>query len=134
VKIYGTLHIVAADSAQRPRIVFEDGVQVGHVVTMVVGREIVLEAGAGIASNCFITDGEATSAQVTLDAFAAEQPGNFSPVRIGARAWIGRGSSILRGVTIGEAAVVGAGSVVVNDVPAFSTAMGNPARVVRKNS
>ena len=40
-------------------------------------------------------------------------------------------SIILTGVTIGEGAVIGPGSVVVNDIPAWSVAVGNPARVIR---
>jgi len=46
-------------------------------------------------------------------------------------AWIGAGSIILPGVTIGENAVVGAGSIVTRDVPAYSVAVGNPARVLK---
>lgn len=40
---------------------------------------------------------------------------------------------IMKGVTIGEGAIIGVNSVVVNDIPAYSVAMGNPARVVVKN-
>jgi len=39
----------------------------------------------------------------------------------------------LKGVTIGEGAIIGVNSVVVTDIPAYSVAMGNPARVVFKN-
>jgi acetyltransferase-like isoleucine patch superfamily enzyme len=46
-------------------------------------------------------------------------------------AWIGAGSIILPGVTIGRNAVVGAGSVETKNIHAFSIAVGNPARVVR---
>jgi len=42
--------------------------------------------------------------------------------------WIGGGAIILRGVSIGDDAVIGAGSVVTRDVPAGVTAFGNPAR------
>lgn len=45
--------------------------------------------------------------------------------------WIGAGTIILPGVTIGENAVVGAGSVVTKDVPAFTIVVGNSARVLR---
>lgn len=45
---------------------------------------------------------------------------------------IGSNATILPGVIIGEHAMVGAGSVVVRDVPSYSTVVGNPARVVRK--
>jgi acetyltransferase-like isoleucine patch superfamily enzyme len=45
---------------------------------------------------------------------------------------IGSGSTILANVTIGENALVGAGSVVTKDVPANTIVAGNPARVLRK--
>jgi acetyltransferase-like isoleucine patch superfamily enzyme len=55
-----------------------------------------------------------------------------TPIHIGANVWIGFDCCILPGVTIGEGAVVGARSVVAADVPAYSVAVGNPARVIRK--
>lgn len=54
------------------------------------------------------------------------------PVRICRRAWIGAGSTILQGVTVGENAVVGAGSVVTKDVEPDTIVAGNPARLIRK--
>ena len=56
----------------------------------------------------------------------------IKPVRICRRAWIGQNAFILKGVTIGEGAVVGVNSVVVSDIPPYAVAMGNPARVVVK--
>lgn len=53
------------------------------------------------------------------------------PIRICARAWIGAGASILPGITVGENAVVGAGSIVTRDVPANAIVAGNPARFIR---
>ena len=55
-----------------------------------------------------------------------------APVLIGDDAWIGCQSIILRGVTIGEGAIVGAGSVVSGDVPPYTIVAGNPARIVRE--
>jgi acetyltransferase-like isoleucine patch superfamily enzyme len=52
-------------------------------------------------------------------------------VRIGAHAWIGLGSIVMKGVTVGDGAVVAAGSVVTSDVPARAIVAGNPARQVR---
>jgi acetyltransferase-like isoleucine patch superfamily enzyme len=46
--------------------------------------------------------------------------------------WIGVNSTILKGVTIGEGSVVGAGSVVTKDVPPWTIVAGNPARVIRE--
>ena len=54
------------------------------------------------------------------------------PVKIDDDVWIGAGSTILRGVSIGCASIVGAGSVVTSDVPPHTIVAGNPARIVRK--
>jgi acetyltransferase-like isoleucine patch superfamily enzyme len=54
------------------------------------------------------------------------------PVRIGSNVWIGFESCILPGVTIGDGSVIGARSVVSEDVPANCVMAGNPARVVRR--
>jgi maltose O-acetyltransferase len=50
------------------------------------------------------------------------------PVRIGRNVWIGGGAIVLPGVTVGDDAIIGAGSVVTRDVPAGATVVGNPAR------
>ncbi|NJN11912.1 MAG: acyltransferase [Richelia sp. RM2_1_2] len=54
------------------------------------------------------------------------------PVYISDKSWIGFNSIILKGVTIGEGAIVGAGSVVTKDVPAWTIVGGNPAKVIRE--
>jgi acetyltransferase-like isoleucine patch superfamily enzyme len=46
--------------------------------------------------------------------------------------WIGAMSIILKGVTIGEGAIVGAGSVVTKDVPPWAIVAGNPAKIIRE--
>lgn len=56
------------------------------------------------------------------------------PITIGNYVWIGGGAIILPGVTIGDNCVIGAGSVVTQSIPANSIAVGNPCRVIRKNS
>jgi len=58
--------------------------------------------------------------------------GTRSPVHIGRNVWIGFESCIMPGVTIGDGAIVGARSVVYEDVPPFTVAAGNPARIVRR--
>lgn len=54
------------------------------------------------------------------------------PTRIKRRASVGSGATILCGITVGENAVVGAGSVVTHDVPDGATVAGVPARILRK--
>ena len=54
-----------------------------------------------------------------------------NPIRLGNDVWIGGGAVVLPGVAIGDRAVVGAGTVVVRDVPPDTVVVGNPARVIR---
>jgi acetyltransferase-like isoleucine patch superfamily enzyme len=57
-------------------------------------------------------------------------PGRSAPVILGDRVWLGMGATVLKGVKIGDDSIVGAGAVVVTDVPDGVVAVGNPARVV----
>ena len=54
------------------------------------------------------------------------------PIQIGRNTWIGFESCVLPGVHIGDGSIVGARSVVVDDVPPYTVVAGNPARVIRK--
>ena len=54
------------------------------------------------------------------------------PVVIGDDVWIGTRAIVMPGVTIGDGAVIGAGSIVTRDIPPMSIAVGNPARVLRR--
>ena len=109
------------------------------------GFNISLGAGVFLNFNCVILDvvkvmiGERTQIGPGVQILAADHPrdpvGRASglefgrPVLIGRNVWIGAGTIILPGVSIGDDALIGAGSVVTRDVPAATTAFGNPARV-----
>lgn len=54
------------------------------------------------------------------------------PIWIGEDVWIGGNVTILPGVTIGDRSIIGAGSIVVKDIPSDVVAVGNPCRVIRK--
>lgn len=54
------------------------------------------------------------------------------PTKIGKHVFIGPNSVVLAGVTVGDHSVIGAGSVVTGDIPAYSVAAGVPARVIRR--
>jgi acetyltransferase-like isoleucine patch superfamily enzyme len=58
----------------------------------------------------------------------------ISPVKIGNKSWLGQNVIILKGVEIGEGAIVAAGSVVAKSVPPWTMVGGNPARVIRELS
>ncbi|MBU4174073.1 MAG: maltose O-acetyltransferase [Actinobacteria bacterium] len=59
-----------------------------------------------------------------------EQYGTYGPVTIGSDCWLGAMVVVLKGVTIGDGAVVGAGAVVTTDIPEYAIAVGVPAKVV----
>jgi carbonic anhydrase/acetyltransferase-like protein (isoleucine patch superfamily) len=63
---------------------------------------------------------------------AADVPAR--PVKIERNVWIGFDACVLPGVTVGEGSIVGARSVVIEDVPPFTIVAGNPARLVRRLS
>jgi acetyltransferase-like isoleucine patch superfamily enzyme len=134
VNLYGKVGISSGRVFDRPRLVIEDGVDIGHIVLISVNKEIIIEKGVHIASNVRIVDNDGHPRDPALRAAdAPPPPDEVKPVRIGRYAWIGHGCYIMKGVTIGEGAIIGAASVVVTDIPAYSVAMGNPARVVVKD-
>lgn len=110
------------------------------------GYNISLGRGAFLNFNCIILDvepvfiGEGTAIGPSVQILASDHPRDprmreqkvrfGRPVIIGANVWIGGGAIILPGVTIGDDAIVGAGSIVTRDVPAGVTVVGNPARAI----
>ncbi|WP_159966635.1 sugar O-acetyltransferase [Profundibacterium mesophilum] len=110
------------------------------------GYNIRLGRGAFLNFNCVILDvtavviGEMTQVGPGVQILGADHPRDPQlragmleygrPVRIGANVWIGGGALLLPGVTVGDDAVIGAGSVVTRDVAAGSTVAGNPARAL----
>lgn len=77
----------------------------------------------------YITDQNHGYDDVSVPISVQSQPERA--VRIGDRSWIGHGSVILPGVTIGKHVVIGANSVVTRDIPDYCVAVGSPARVIR---
>ena len=57
---------------------------------------------------------------------------NDKPINIGSNVWLGANVTILPGVTIGDNAIIGAGSVVTKDIPSNVIAFGNPCKVSRE--
>ncbi|MDR1408901.1 MAG: sugar O-acetyltransferase [Oscillospiraceae bacterium] len=104
------------------------GVYLNSGVTLVDDAEIFIGDNCLIAPNVVIS----TSGHPILPILREHHYVYNLPVRIGKNVWIGSGVQILPGVTIGDNAVIGAGSVVTRDIPANVVAMGAPCRVVRE--
>ncbi|KAL9309845.1 Serine acetyltransferase 1 [Arabidopsis thaliana] len=95
-----------------------------------IGKGILLDHATGvvIGETAVVGDNVSILHGVTLGG-TGKQSGDRHP-KIGDGVLIGAGSCILGNITIGEGAKIGSGSVVVKDVPARTTAVGNPARLI----
>lgn len=134
--IQGVLHAgsgVHLDNAGEPcRIVVQPNavLRLGRDVFLNWGADVFVTTGVEIGEytmigpRCFITD-------TAGHAVAPDEGVVVGRVLIGRNVWIGHSVHVLPGVTIGDHAVVGAGSVVTKSIPPRVTAAGVPARVIR---
>jgi acetyltransferase-like isoleucine patch superfamily enzyme len=127
--------IVSGGIFDEPKLILGDRVDIGHNVVFLVNKEIVIENDVYVASGVRFMDSDAHPRD-TAERIADLPPRleEVKPIRICRYAWIGQNSFILKGVTIGEGAIIGVNSVVVTDIPPYSVAMGVPARVVVMNA
>lgn len=114
------------------------------------GYNIHLGRGVFLNFNCVLLDvtsieiGDQTQIGPAVQIYAADHPRNPEarranlesgrPVRIGTNVWIGGGAILLPGITIGDDAIIGAGSIVTRDVPSGAIVAGNPARPIAIHS
>ena len=130
---YCSPHSGFAVSMQRAR-----GVKIGkncHIspyvqIDLVYPHLIQIENNVTIATNTLIFAHVNPTANLFLK--KTEYPRKVKSVVIKSGVVLFPGSIIIAGVTIGENSLVGAGSVVSNDVPEYSVVVGNPARIVKK--
>jgi sugar O-acyltransferase (sialic acid O-acetyltransferase NeuD family) len=115
-----------------PAAVVGSGVTIGVGSVLMAGA--VVNVAARIGSGCIINTRASVDHDCTIGDGVHVCPGVAlaGNVRIADLAWIGIGSSIIQGRSIGSRAVVGAGSVVIRDVENDVTVVGNPARELRR--
>ena len=130
------------------------GCEIGDDVK--IGTFVEIQKGARIGNRCkisshtFICEGVELEDEVFIGhnvtfindlypratngggALQSEADWKCIPTRVKHGASIGSGAILLCGITVGEHSLVGAGSVVTKDVPAFAVVAGNPARVIKK--
>ncbi len=131
------LHLAAIGSHNglsfRPEVRIGDNVSINFDVHIACINRIEIGDGSLLASKVFITDhyhGDTTLESLRIPP-SMRVLTSKGPVIIGKNVWIGEGTVILPGVTIGDHAVIGANAVVTKDVPAYSVAAGVPASVIR---
>jgi acetyltransferase-like isoleucine patch superfamily enzyme len=106
--------------------------------SLVLGERVFINTGSTVVANnsivigddCLIGDLVAIF-DTNHHSMEPSHPTRTAPVRLGNNVWVGRSATILPGVTIGDHAVVAAGSIVTGDVPARTLVAGAPARPIR---
>lgn len=105
-----------------------------------LGDGVFMNYGCVLLDVCTIQIGDFTQIGPGVQIYTADHPRDAAqrragtefgrPIKIGANVWIGGHAIILPGVTIGDDAIIGAGSVVTRDVATGARVAGNPARVI----
>jgi len=133
VRFSGSFAVSSGRFNDRPTLRIGNRAFIGHNVSIVCNREVIIEDDVLIAANCRISDYDGhPSALDRRLSNGLPDACDIRPVKICRGAWIGSDVRILKGVTIGAGGVVGANSVVTEDVPPFCVAAGSPARVVKR--
>lgn len=109
-------------------VIIGDRVRVG--VGSVILGPVTMGNGSGLGQNVFVSGFNHGYSDATKN--SSVQPLIIKETIIEEEAHIGANSVVLAGVRIGRRSQIGAGSVVTKDIPPFSIALGNPARVVKK--
>lgn len=102
------------------------GTSINAMSLVSIGNNVLIGAG------CLITDNDSHPLHYADRYTEKTEDIKRAPIYIEDNVFIGTRSIILKGVTIGKGAVIGAGSVVTKDIPPFCVAAGNPAKVIKE--
>jgi len=109
-------------------VILKDGASIG-IGSIVLGPVLIGENSA-CSQNCFISGQSHLYEDISKNFL--RQGVQTDQVIIGKNVWIGANSVILPGVKIGDNSVIGAGSTIIEDIPSYSVAVGNPAKIIKK--
>ena len=123
---FSTRHCIA------PQLSIGDHCFLGHNCAITVAQQVKIGNRCLIAGGVRISDFDGHPLDAAERRSGATSPSDqVTPVTIGDDVWLGHSAMILKGVTVGDRATVGARSVVTRDVDADTVVAGNPARVVK---
>ena len=135
----GRVHIAAGCQLEDGVVLDAFGGEIAIGRNTFIGPYAVVygQAGVTIGDNCLIAMHccilSSNHTVPPLGVLIRSQPDILLPTKLGRDVWLGAGVTVLGGVTIGDGCVGGAGAVVTQDLPAYSVAIGVPARVVRQH-
>ena len=116
---------------ENARLILQDNVYISNNNTFLLGEDIEIGKSTILASYICITS-ENHGMDAASDIPYKDQSLLCNPVKIGDACWIGEKVIIMPGVHIGNKCIIGAGSIVTKNIPSYSLAVGNPARVIKK--
>ncbi len=114
-----------------PEFVIGNHTFIGHNCIFTIGDSVRIGNHCLLAGGVNISDNDGHPIDALARRTQPAPPDAIRPVVIGDDVWIGGRATILKGVTIGDRAIVGAGSVVTKSVPPDVVVAGNPARVIK---
>jgi len=117
-----------------PSAVVDDDVEVGEGALIMPGAIVV--SGARIGKGCVVNTGASFDHDSVMSDWSSLAPGVVTGggVGIGERSFAGLGARIRQEVTVGADTVIGAGALVLNDLPEQVIAFGAPARIIRRRA
>ena len=152
-QLFQELNATPADQPARARLLREllphAGTELGltspfycdYGTNITLGDQVFFNFNCTILDVAAVTIGSRTLFGPGVQVYTATHPLDYQeratgleyakPISIGEDVWVGGGAIICPGVSIGDRAVIGAGTVVTKDIPADTLAAGNPCRVIR---
>lgn len=131
---YGTIDVGARldcyeTKSAKPNLVIGNNFFASFNLTLLCSSNLIIGDDCIFASDVFVS-----TENHSMDPRVSYLDGNLisKDVNIGNGVWLGEKVIILPGVTIGKKAIIGAGSVVTKNIPPYSIAVGNPAKVVKR--
>ena len=115
-----------------PELVIGDHTSINHGARIAVAQSVRIGQYSRLAGGVSVADYDGHPTDAVLRRTSPVPPDGIRPVVIGDDVWIGAGAKILKGVTIGDRAIVGAAAVVTSSVAPDVVVAGNPARVVKR--
>lgn len=117
---------------EKPSLTIGKGSFIGHGTSFAVAKSISIGSHCLIAGGATIRDFDGHPIDAECRRRNEPQPASaIAPVVIGNDVWIGQGAAILKGVNVGDRAIVASRAVVTKDVPPDAVVAGNPARIVK---